>query len=77
MNLVYISDRLPARHPALVHGFGRILAEHGMGRQIPPDLLMVGGALLGRVAVTRIDAARDHLTDECASGKRHSRPGQV
>jgi hypothetical protein len=25
---------------------------------------MVGGALLGRVAVTRIDAARDHLTDD-------------
>ena len=29
----------------------------------PLGLLMVGGALRGRAAVTRIDAARDHLTD--------------
>ena len=32
-----------------------------MGRQMPPGLLMVGGALRGRAAVTRIDAACDHL----------------
>jgi hypothetical protein len=37
------------------------VSDHGMGRQMAPGLLMVGGALLGRVAVTRIDAARDHL----------------
>jgi hypothetical protein len=30
---------------------------------MPPGLLMVGGALRGRAAVTLIDAARDHLTD--------------
>jgi agmatine deiminase len=30
MNLVFISDRLPARHPTLVDGLGRILADHGI-----------------------------------------------
>ena len=35
--------------------------DHGVGHQMPPGLLMVGGALRRRVAVTRIDAARDHL----------------
>jgi hypothetical protein len=37
------------------------VCDHGMGHQMPPGLLMVGGGLLGRVAVTRIDVARDHL----------------
>ena len=37
------------------------ICDHGVGHQMPPDLLMVGGALRGRTAVTRIDAARDHL----------------
>ena len=39
------------------------VCDHGVGRQMPPGLRMVGGALRGRAAVTRIDAARDHLTD--------------
>ena len=39
------------------------VGDHGVGRQMPPGLLMVGGALRGRAAVTLIDAARDHLTD--------------
>ena len=39
------------------------VCDHGVGRQMPPGLLMVGGALRGRTAVTLIDAARDHLTD--------------
>jgi hypothetical protein len=52
MNLVFISDRLPAGHPAMVDGRGRILTDYGMGHQMPPGLLMFGGALRGRVAVT-------------------------
>jgi hypothetical protein len=39
------------------------VCDYGVGHQMPPGLLMVGGALRGRAAVTRIDAARDHLTD--------------
>jgi hypothetical protein len=39
------------------------VCDHGMGRQMPPGLLMVGGALRGRAAVTLLDAAVDHLTD--------------
>jgi anaerobic magnesium-protoporphyrin IX monomethyl ester cyclase len=40
------------------------VCDHGVGHQMPPGLLMVGGALRGRAAVTLIDAARDHLTDD-------------
>jgi hypothetical protein len=37
------------------------VCDHGVGRQMPPGLRMVGGALRGHAAVTLIDAARDHL----------------
>jgi integrase len=37
------------------------VCDHGVGHQMPLGLLMVGGALRGRTAVTLIDAARDHL----------------
>ena len=40
------------------------VCDHGVGHQMPLGLLMVGGALRGRAAVTLIDAARDHLTDD-------------
>ena len=33
------------------------VCDHGVGHQMPLGLLMVGGALRGRAAVTRIDAA--------------------
>jgi hypothetical protein len=37
------------------------VCDHGVGHQMPPGLRMVDGARRGRAAVTRIDAARDHL----------------
>ena len=40
------------------------VCDHGVGHQMPSGLLMVGVALRGRAAVTLIEAARDHLTDD-------------
>jgi hypothetical protein len=56
-------DNAPCRHDAgLVNApLLSAVCDHGVGRHMPPGLLMVGGALRGRVAVTRFDAARDHL----------------
>ncbi len=39
------------------------VCDCGVGHQMPLGLLMVGGALRDRCAVTLIDAARDHLAD--------------
>jgi len=55
MNLVFISDRLPARHPALVEGLGRILADHG----IP----------LRTIASTRDVWCRDYMPVQLAPGE--------
>jgi agmatine deiminase len=54
MNLVFISDRLPARHPALVDALGRILADHG----IP----------LRTIAGTRDIWCRDYMPVQLAPG---------
>jgi anaerobic magnesium-protoporphyrin IX monomethyl ester cyclase len=40
------------------------VCDFGVGHQMPLGLLMVGGALRDRAAVTLIDAARDHLTED-------------
>jgi hypothetical protein len=55
MNLVFISDQLPARHPALVQGLGRILAGHG----IP----------LRTIAGTRDIWCRDYMPVQLAPGE--------
>jgi agmatine deiminase len=55
MNLVFISDRLPARHPALVDALGRILADHG----IP----------LRTIAGTRDVWCRDYMPVQLAPGE--------
>ena len=52
-------------HVALVNApLLSAVSDHGVGHQMPLGLLMVGGALRGHVAVTRNDAACDHLTDD-------------
>jgi hypothetical protein len=75
-------DNAPCRHDAgLVNApLVSAVCDHGMGRQMPPGLLIVGGTLRGRAAVTLIDAARDHLTDadivrEWTPGGPKSSPG--
>jgi agmatine deiminase len=55
MNLVFISDRLPARHSALVDGLGRILADH----VIP----------LRTIAGTRDIWCRDYMPVQLAPGE--------
>jgi hypothetical protein len=52
-------------HVALVNApLLSAVRDHGVGRQMPSSLLMDGGALRGRAAVTLIDAAGDHLTED-------------
>jgi anaerobic magnesium-protoporphyrin IX monomethyl ester cyclase len=51
-------------HVALVNApLQSAVCDFGVGHQMPLGLLMVGGALRDKCAVTLIDAARDHLPD--------------